>query len=93
MPTNTTTPSLFGLQHSNRDFSQADAWGKNNFNSAFPASLVCYMHSLNLDPVYITFSNTTQTAFETISASQLFGADPSEVHFAFETDYTPYHRW
>jgi hypothetical protein len=36
--------SLFGLQHSNRDFSQRESWGKNQFNNSFPASLACYMY-------------------------------------------------
>jgi len=29
---------LFGLNHSNRDFSQRESWGKNQFNNSFPAS-------------------------------------------------------
>ncbi|WP_242026087.1 HindVP family restriction endonuclease [Anabaena sp. FACHB-1391] len=33
---------LFGLTHSNRDFSQRESWGKNQFNNSFPASLACY---------------------------------------------------
>lgn len=32
-------PSLFGLSKSNRDFTQKECWGKNQFNSSFPASL------------------------------------------------------
>lgn len=35
--------SLFGLKNSNRDFSSKDNWGKNQFNSSFPAALACYM--------------------------------------------------
>ncbi len=41
-------PALFGIRHSNRDFTKADGWSKNNFNSAFPASLCCYMASADL---------------------------------------------
>jgi len=31
--------NLFGLNNSNRDFSKAESWGKNQFNSSFPATL------------------------------------------------------
>lgn len=38
-------PGLFGLEpnRSNRDFSKDTSWGKNKFNSSFPAALACYM--------------------------------------------------
>lgn len=32
-------PGLFGITHSNRDFSLKDTWGKNQFNSSFSSSL------------------------------------------------------
>ena len=32
-------PNLFGLNNTNRDFSLKETWGKNQFNSSFPASL------------------------------------------------------
>lgn len=35
---------LFGLLHSNRDFSQRESWGKNQFNNSFPIALSCYMY-------------------------------------------------
>lgn len=37
-------PRLFGIINSNRDYSNAETWGKNQFNSSFPASLACYMY-------------------------------------------------
>ena len=40
-----TKASLFGQKYSNRDYSKAKYWGKNQFNSSFPASLVAYMSS------------------------------------------------
>ena len=46
-------PSLFGQKHSSRDYTNPDCWGKNQFNSSFPASLVAYMYSKGLEPVYI----------------------------------------
>ncbi|MGP1576725.1 MAG: HindVP family restriction endonuclease [Treponema sp.] len=50
-------PCLYGIKNSNRDFSNADTWGKNQFNSSFPASLVCYMDSKNLDLNYLSIKN------------------------------------
>lgn len=46
-------PSLFGIKQSNRDYTKADTWGKNQFNSSFPAALACYMYSKELKVVYI----------------------------------------
>ena len=46
-------PSLFGIKHSNRDFSDRDAWGKNQFNSSFPTALSAYLADKNLENVYI----------------------------------------
>ncbi|RKZ70412.1 MAG: HindVP family restriction endonuclease, partial [Candidatus Parabeggiatoa sp. nov. 1] len=39
----TEEPRLFGIKHSNRDFSNKESWGKNQFNSSFPVALACYM--------------------------------------------------
>ncbi len=47
---------LFGLNHSNRDFSQRESWGKNQFNNSFPASLACYMYQQGL-PGFLTKSS------------------------------------
>ena len=44
---NSIEPSLFGLKNSNRPFSKKEAWGKNQFNASFPASLCCYLDSKN----------------------------------------------
>lgn len=52
------TPRLYALNHSNRDFSQRDSWGKNQFNNSFPTALACYMHSQGLDPVYLKLDLT-----------------------------------
>lgn len=50
-------PGLFGQRHSSRDYTKAECWGKNQFNSSFPASLVAYMYSKNIKPVYICTSS------------------------------------
>lgn len=32
-------PGLYGVTYLNRDFTQSYTWGKNQFNSSFPAGL------------------------------------------------------
>ncbi|MDE7508683.1 MAG: HindVP family restriction endonuclease, partial [Muribaculaceae bacterium] len=46
-------PGLFGQNHNNssRNYSQEYYWGKNQFNSSFPASLVAYMSFKGVKPV------------------------------------------
>ena len=45
----TTKPSLLGIKHSNRDFSDRNTWGKNQFNSSFPAALSAYLSHKGLE--------------------------------------------
>jgi hypothetical protein len=44
---------LFGINNSNRDFELKETWGKNQFNSSFPAALSAFLSSQNLDNIYI----------------------------------------
>lgn len=83
---------LFGLEYTNRDFTKHDSWGKNQFNSSFPASLGCYMHSKNIEPVYITLTDQLKPAHGKIAVKDLFGAIPNtpDLFFSFETQYTPF---
>lgn len=85
-------PALFGIVHSNRDFTQKGGWGKNQFNTSFPAALVCYMESKDIHSVYLTLDKTGEIYHDTISAGDLFGLDctSEELFFAFERDYAPY---
>jgi hypothetical protein len=45
-------PGLYGIQNSNR--SGSDLWGKNQFNSTFPASLACYMRDKAIKAIYLS---------------------------------------
>jgi hypothetical protein len=60
-------PSLYGLINSNRDFSSPYAWGKNQFNSSFPAALACYMRDKKLPAVYIKHGKKSNTTLSEIS--------------------------
>lgn len=91
---NKNTPSLFGLKYSNRDFSKKENWGKNQFNSSFPASLACFMASKNLDLKYITTDKKLKITHKFISVDSLFGmdCDANNLYFAFECDYAPFQK-
>lgn len=51
-------PHLFGLNQSNRDFSKKEVWGKNQFNSSFPAALCCYLEDKNISANYLCVQNS-----------------------------------
>jgi len=85
-------PSLFGIKHSNRDFTKKDSWSKNNFNSAFPASLIAYMDSKNIPCVYLKLNEKGEVVKDYISAKELYQLNPLDdnLYYSFETGYTPY---
>ena len=73
-------PALYGITHSNKDFTLRDSWGKNQFSSTFPAALVAYMASRNIDSVYLKLDDTHKIAHETIDAEKLLGIHPDSAH-------------
>lgn len=88
-------PGLFGLRHSNRDFTQKEAWGKNCFNSSLPASLCSYLYSQNLENIYIKLNSNLRVEHSTISTSDLYKLDPNSdnLFYAFEAQFTPYQQY
>ena len=89
------TPRLYGIHRSNRDFSQKDAWGKNQFNSSFPAALACYMYSQGIPAVYLASDGKNDTAHKFLDIRILYGADPmaDNIYFSFETQYLPFQKY
>ncbi len=87
----TVSPALFGLQHANRDFSKPEGWSKNNFNTAFPVALLCYMHVAALSTVYIV-ANSSATQHESLPVETLMRQNPlaPTTYYAFESDFVPY---
>lgn len=69
-------PSLFGQKHASRDYTQEKFWGKNQFNSSFPASLVAYMSHKGIKPVYLCTDKSNKLLHKYISGKELFGIDP-----------------
>ena len=88
-------PGLFGISHSNRDYTKSETWGKNQFNSSFPASLVAYMTSKGLDCVYINTDKDNKIVHNKISGTNFFGISPlgDKTFYAFESVYTPYQKF
>lgn len=88
-------PALFGLDHSNRDFSNKNSWGKNQFNSSFPAALCAYLHHKGLPANYLTISNGLFTNIP-ITINDLFNIQSNiftDINYAFESVYTPYNKY
>ena len=88
-------PRLFGIKNSNRDFTQKDSWGKNQFNSSFPAALACYLYSKNLKAVYYETNQRMEIEKNFIGIDELFGVNPlgEKIFFSFETQYTPFQKY
>lgn len=89
-----TKPGLFGLKNTNRDFSLKEFWGKNQFNSSFPASLCCYLASKNLKANYLSISDGEFKA-KLIDIDDVFGisASSDDLYFAFESQHTPFQKY
>lgn len=88
-------PRLYGINKSNRDYTNPDTWGKNQFNSSFPAALACYLFSKNLKAVYIKADKNLDREISSISIDELFGINPlsEDAFYAFETQFVPYSKY
>lgn len=90
-----TTPGLFGQKYSSRDYRYEDSWGKNQFNSSFPASLVAYMGSKKIDPIFICTNKSNDIIHSLISSQALLGIDPlgENAYYDYEASYFPYEQY
>lgn len=89
---NILSPRLFGINNnSNRDFTKEEAWGKNQFNSSFPAALCNYFNYKKIDANYLNFDGSKHN-ISNISIDELYGssANDESIFFAFETQFVPY---
>lgn len=88
-------PGLFGQKHSSRDYTNADSWGKNQFNSSFPASLVAYMYSKGIKPIYIKANKKNAIVHDEIESVDLFGIDPlsENAYYNYEAGFAPYEKF
>ncbi len=88
-------PALFGIKHSNRDFTDKDSWGKNQFNSSFPAALSAYLAHKNLENVYIKLNENLETFHDFISTENLYGSPPTteNLFYSFESQFLPFQKF
>ena len=83
------TPGLFGIKQSNRNFADPYYWGKNQFNSAFPVALACYMRSQDKGLIYVKYRDRQRTEISELGVGDVFGSSSGneDLHFSFETRY------
>ena len=90
-------PGLFGQNHNNssRDYTKEDSWGKNQFNSSFPASLVAWMSHIGLQPVYLITDKENNILHTYISGSDLFRIDPLSpyAYYNFEAGFSGFEKF
>ncbi len=86
-------PTLYGITHSNRPGKQL--WGKNQFNSTFPAALACYMRDKHVPAVYLRLRTDLNVECVDLSIDDLFNTSiPNQgLLFAFETPFQPYAQY
>jgi len=85
-------PSLFGINNSNRNFSDEESWGKNIFNSSFPTSLCCFFEKKGLKPIYLSINGNGEYVKSECDIEHVFGisSKSDDIYFSFESVYTPY---
>ena len=88
-------PGLFGQKYSSRDYRYEESWGKNQFNSSFPASLVAYMGSKGIDPIFICTNKKNEIVHRLITAEKLLGVNPlsDDAYYDYEASYYPYEQY
>ncbi|MDR3243319.1 MAG: HindVP family restriction endonuclease [Elusimicrobiota bacterium] len=85
-------PCLYGLENTNRK--DKDLWGKNQFNSAFPVSLACYMWDNNIFPITIKVDGNLSFIQDTaIGFIDVFGASRDCIQFDFEDSFKPFSKF
>ncbi|MBD5274269.1 MAG: HindVP family restriction endonuclease [Bacteroides sp.] len=90
-------PGLFAQNHNNssRNYSQEYYWGKNQFNSSFPASLVAYMSYKGVKPVYLCTDKENHVIHKYISGTDLFKINPlaENAFYNFEASFPAYDKF
>lgn len=88
---------LFGIERSNRRVD--DHWGKNCFNSSFPAATANYMLENDIPAIYINViieDGMPKVVASEIPVNKVFncgGLRASELYFAFESIFEPYQEY
>lgn len=90
-------PGLFGQTNNNssRDYTNPYCWGKNQFNSSFPVSLLAYMAYKGIAPVYLCMDKDNHIVHKTITAANLLGIEPlaSNAFYNYEAGFSGYEKF
>lgn len=72
-----------------RDFTQKERWGKNQFNSSFPASLCAYLDGKGLKNVYLKLDENFKIKPAELSTKELYGLAPDSdnLFYAFDSQF------
>ncbi|ALE34656.1 hypothetical protein IY73_04240 [Lawsonella clevelandensis] len=87
---------LYGLDHSNKDFTKSKSFGKNTFTNAWPLAVAQYLSGVReLDiPVVAAEKNlkgkSPKTRIEYRAWEDIIGTSHDNARFVFETAFTPY---
>lgn len=88
---------LYGIEYSNRNVD--DHWGKNCFNSSFPAAVANYMLDNRISAIYINLAEVNgemKVVATDIPINRVFNCGdkrPNELFFAFESVFEPYQEY
>jgi len=88
---------LFGIVNSNRTADKH--WGKNSFNSSFPASVACYMLANNIPAIYnrlVLKDGELRVEASEIFLNEVFNCDSlsfDKLDFNFESRFEPYQQY
>lgn len=95
MVQNKPKPALYGITHSNRDFSDPYYWGKNQFNSSFPVALACFMRDGKIKPIYLRLNENRKVGCEEMSMGDVFGTNlhNKRLYFSFESRFEPFKKF
>lgn len=89
--------SLFGLNDNNSSRKGAHLWGKNQFNSTFPAALCLKMLDDGVKPVYVTVKKGKEGikffAEDTRLTMSDVIDDPFAAYYEFEAPFSPYNDY
>ncbi len=86
------SPGLFGINNSNRNFTEKETWGKNQFNSSFPVALCKFMKNEKVDPNYLKVKNE-KICHDLIDINDLFGTKEDSPFFDFESKFYKYQKY
>lgn len=89
---------LYGLEHSNKDFKNKSAFGKNTFTTAFPVALANYLAReknmpMNYIMAVIDENGMPSTRQVPIPLEDIIGCDLYDAEYCFEDSFEQYNQY